>query len=363
MTVLSRYASGQFFRTFLFGLALFALLVFLGSVFDRMKHLAESPASFRVIFEFLWLEVPYWTYRVVPVATLLATLFAVGGFVARGEWTALQACGIRPGEFLKPILLCSLVVAALSFAAQETLIPLCHRRSQELWRTRIQPGGERDLHENIVLVGRPEEFLIVSRFFPKKGLMERVVLERYRGGILAEQMDAARARWEGAGGNASGRWILEEGVRRDFASASGGPVEAPFRSWAYDLNAPPRSLVPQSRNPEELSLWETRQYLRRIGHLGASPRETWVAVHAKLAYPFANPILCALGIPFALKLKRSGRAVNFALALAVSFGYLWLLETCRALGLAGRIPALLAGWVPNLAFGSLAFYGLRKEVR
>jgi len=369
MRVLSRYAASQFLRTFLFGLGLFALLVFLGTVFDRMKYLAESPAPFPVIFEFLWLEVPYWTFRVIPMATLLATLFAVGGFVARGEWTAMQACGLSPREFLKPILLSSLAVAGLAFLLQETVIPICQQRSQELWRTRIRPGPKKEVYENVVLVGKPEEFLIVSRFFPKKGLMERVTLERHRQGELQEQFDAARAVWEapspspsprGRGVRGEGQWVFLDGVRRDFGKTP--PKEEPFERWVYDLDVAPENLTPQSRNPEELSLWEMHRHLGRLRHLGGSPRHAWVAVHSKLAYPFANPILCALGIPFALKLRKSGRAFNFTLALGICFLYLWLMETSRSMGIAGRIPAFFAGWTPNLIFGSFALYRLRKEV-
>ena len=78
------------------------------------------------------------------------------------------------------------------------------------------------------------------------------------------------------------------------------------------------------------------------------------ALHQKVAYPFTNPILCALGIPIALRLRRARRPVAFAAALAVSFAYLWSIEMAWMLGKSGSLAPPLAAWLPNLAFGPLA---------
>ena len=74
MTIFTRYMIGRFLKPFAFGLCLFAVLIFLGDTFDKMNYIVKSKASFGIILECLWLGVPYWTIRVIPMATLLATL-------------------------------------------------------------------------------------------------------------------------------------------------------------------------------------------------------------------------------------------------------------------------------------------------
>ena len=106
MTIYGLYMAKRFFKPFLFGLGMFAVLIFLGDSFDHMSALARTKAPLGVIFQYLWLEVPYWTVRVVPMATLLATLYAMTGFVQSGEWIAVQASGFEPKDFWKPVLWC-----------------------------------------------------------------------------------------------------------------------------------------------------------------------------------------------------------------------------------------------------------------
>ena len=81
---------------------------------------------------------------------------------------------------------------------------------------------------------------------------------------------------------------------------------------------------------------------------------------AKLAYPFTNLIICALGIPIALRLRKSSRVVAFCAALALSFFFLWMMEVGRTLGVSGTLPPLAAAWLANVGFGALALYLLRR---
>ena len=71
MKIFTRYMAQRFMAPFFMGLGLFALLIFLGDMFDKMGTLVRSKAGLLIILQYLWLEVPYWTVRVIPMATLL----------------------------------------------------------------------------------------------------------------------------------------------------------------------------------------------------------------------------------------------------------------------------------------------------
>ena len=81
-----------------------------------------------------------------------------------------------------------------------------------------------------------------------------------------------------------------------------------------------------------------------------------MATHGKLAYPFTNFVICALGIPIALRLRLNAKVLSFCVALGLSFMYLWSIEIGKALGNGGQLPPLLAAWLPNAIFGALASY-------
>ncbi len=354
MTIYTRYMVGRFAKPFAFGLGLFAVLIFLGDTFDKMNPIMRSHASLATILECLWLEVPYWAGRVIPMATLLATLVAIGGFVQSGEWLATQSCGIETKRFWIPVLGCALAVSVLAFAAQETVMPAAWARSRRLWREKVHPEWEWTKYQNVALLGGPDQFVQAWLFLPKDGKLERPILETMGAAGVERQLDAKYAFWDPA----RRRWVFHDGVERVFGPL--GVVETPFESKVSDLDAAPLDLVPRATSPDELTIREALAYSHLVGRFGGSQREYEVAAMAKIAYPFTNLIICALGIPIALRLRKSSRVLSFSAALALSFIFLWMMEVGRTLGVSGRLPPFVSAWLANVGFGALALFLIRR---
>ncbi|OGR57365.1 MAG: hypothetical protein A2X36_04405 [Elusimicrobia bacterium GWA2_69_24] len=355
MKLFTRYLGAHFLGPFFFGLGVFALLVFLGDLFDKMNRLATSPASLGVIFQYLVLQMPYWTLRIVPVATLLAALFTVSGFVRSGEYTAVQAAGFEVGPFFRPLLWMAAGVALVFFVAQETVLPACFSRSQTLWREKIHPVWEWDKFSDVVLAPGPDRFVSARLFAVKDGTFERPVMDYYNRRILRRQVDATEARWD----KARGRWVFLEGVVRRYSEDGALTSSKPFVELVSDLFTPPKALVPRRKSPDEMSIFETILEIRHLEGVRRITRIEWTALHQKIAYPFTNVILCALGIPIALRFRQRSRSVAFTMALVVSALFLWFIEVGRMLGNSGSMPPLAAAWLPNGVFGALAFWGWR----
>ncbi|TBR23948.1 LptF/LptG family permease, partial [bacterium] len=148
-SIFTKYVGKAFLGPFVFGLAVFGLLAFLGDLFDKMGRIATGHAPAWAVLQYLALQLPYWMVRIVPMATLLATLFAVASFVASGELTAVQASGFEGRRFFRPLVWASIVVALCAFVAQETLLPACFSRAQALWRDQIHPEWEWDAYYDV----------------------------------------------------------------------------------------------------------------------------------------------------------------------------------------------------------------------
>jgi len=206
----------------------------------------------------------------------------------------------------------------------------------------------------VAFVVGPERFVSAQTLAVREGRMERPVLEDVGPDGVARQLDALQASWDGP----LGRWIFLNGVERVFDA--GAMRETSFARKVSELDLSPRTLIPRTVEPDEMSLLELLSYSRRMRRLGVSVTPLRVAAHAKLAYPFTNLILCALGIPIALRLRRSPMVVNFCVSMALSFLFLWVMELGKALGSGGYLPPLAAAWTPNLVFGSLAAWFIRR---
>ncbi|MFA6091836.1 MAG: LptF/LptG family permease [Elusimicrobiota bacterium] len=355
MSLLGRYAVRRFMAPFLYSLGVFSLVVFLADLFDKMNRLVGTKASGLVVAQYLMLAVPYWTIRVVPVATFLAVVFSITGFMHSGEFIGLQASGVRPRDFFRPLIAASGVVALAALLLQETLLPVCYRQSQQLWHEQIHPEWERSRYPDAAIIAGPDRFMTVSELDTKAGTLKRPVMDWTDAQGRALQIDAKDALWTRAA------WKFRNGVQREFDGDGSVLREESFKEFESDLRLSPAELAPQMKDPEEMGVLESYRYLKRVERRGERRAPVQTALAAKIAYPFTNLVLCALGIPIALRFGRSSRMVGLSSALAACFLYLWVLEAGRSLGNVGRISPWTAAFLPHLLFSGIAFLLYRLD--
>ena len=84
--------------------------------------------------------------------------------------------------------------------------------------------------------------------------------------------------------------------------------------------------------------------------------------HSRLAAPWTCVVVVLISLPFGAASGRRNVFVGVASSIVICFIYFVLLQVGLALGTSGRIPAWLAAWFPNLAFG-LAGLWLTSRVR
>jgi lipopolysaccharide export system permease protein len=352
LKILDRYMATAFARPFGYSLGLFALLVFLGHLFDHLTILLRTAAPTTAVLEYLALQVPYWTIRIVPVATLLATLMCMSELVRSGEWVAVLSSGYRPAQVVAPLAVCAALVGVLTFAAQELVLPYAYGRSKDIYEQEILKRPPMTVWHDVVLVSRPGQFVMAREFEPGAGRISRIVMDTY--GPEQSEIDALEADWDGD------RWVFHNGVVRRFQSDRLLPAkETPFTVQPSDLAIPPAQMTPVTKEPDEMTLVEVVRHLDRLKRLGASTRLDEVALHSKLAFPLANIVIFMLGIPFGLRMRAS-RSLNFATALGVAFVFWWVLSMGQTLGEAGRLPPWIGGWLGNILFGAIGLAGLAR---
>jgi lipopolysaccharide export LptBFGC system permease protein LptF len=148
-------------------------------------------------------------------------------------------------------------------------------------------------------------------------------------------------------------WQLERGwvqqtsadpiVRRDFARES-----MPLAS----LNEFQRATV----DPETLTYFAARDYVRKLGASGLNVTEERVNLHRRLAFPFVTVVMTLLAIPFGVTIGRKGALYGIGLATILAGSYFLVMTLFVAFGSAGLLPPMLAAWGANVLFGAAAVY-------
>ncbi len=352
-----RYIAQSFWGPFGFGLCVFCLLLLFGSLFDNLNFFMKSGAGAGIFLRYVAYQAPYFMVKMTPIATLLAVLFSLGGMMARGEWKAGLAGGWRPFDMIKPLLACACLAGLGQFVVQETVAPDLFMRSTYLFESKMRGREDwrRLVKQDVSFSAGKEAFVMAHLFDGRRKVMERVILDIYKEGRLALEVNARTAEWQPA----SRRWAFLDGVILTYSDER-RPSVKPFTTYQSAVSVPPENLVLEKLVPEGVSSLDVLRRLRLLRAVGApyAPERTlfWV----KLCAPLANPAMALIGAAMVLMAKKNNRFFSFGLALGFGFFFWAVIIMAQEAGNAELLPAAAAGLAPALLFALLSLWGLRK---
>ena len=153
---------------------------------------------------------------------------------------------------------------------------------------------------------------------------------------------------KGEGGQ-YGNWMLLHGSTRSFLDTMQSLVL--FDSLLVGrLSLTPSDIEKKQRTPDEMDYNELRDFIANQQRAGQDVARWFVDFHFKLAFPFASIIMVLFGVPFAASRPRTGAALGFGIATAVTFIYLGFMKASQVFGYNGDLNPLLTAWLANLIF-------------
>ncbi len=349
------YIARKFWGPFFFALGVFTALVVLGDTFEKMKNLGNGTTTMMDLLSYSITTFPNWLATIMPVACLLGAISVISEMVSNGEWTACIASGFAPRQLFKPVIGCILLVVMLTMVLQEFVIPPLNAKSNEIYNTRINPSAEPfnpDMERDVILKISPNQMLFAKEVNLKDGFMKRVSLDTYDSSWnIADQIVADQMVWNPD----TKSWLFSKGVQRTFVD----PMDTTEKNFETADS-------PVNLNPEEMSIDRTENKLLSIRELykrihffkrsGLASYSAQTMMQSKLATPFVTVIMCLLGMPFAISMRRKSKILNIIASLVIAFTFWWLISMFTSIGENGYINPYLAGWGPVFFFSVVVFF-------
>ncbi|GKT08183.1 LPS export ABC transporter permease LptG [Desulforhabdus sp. TSK] len=351
MNIISRYIVRQFLPIFTLALVTFLALYLIIDFFEKIDNMMAKNVSASHIAAYFLYKIPSIVTQGIPMASLLATLIALGILKRNRELTALEAAGINPTKYITPIVACTLLLSFIHFGLSETVSRPMNQKSQKIWQQEVRQNkaSMSYIQENVWYRGKGVIYQI-HLYDRIQKTMEKVTLfyldSQFR---LTERLDAMRFRWENQ------RWMAEDGLLLRFEGDE--TVQEQFQQRALDLKETPQDFEGLETMPEELNWGDLYKYSKRIRLEGYNSTPYEVELHMRLAFPLTTLILALLGITIAMRQgMHAGITLSVGIALIVAFLYLTVLQLGSGLATASILPPALGVWASNVIFTCFTVY-------
>lgn len=132
MTILTRHLIRSLLGPFLFSLLLLTGLLFIEVLARYLEEFAGKGLPAGVIAEAVVLMLPHTIALTLPMAMLVAVLYAYSDLAASREIVAMAGNGVKPRAMLLPAVAFGLVVAATTYAFNDAILPEANHRLQNV---------------------------------------------------------------------------------------------------------------------------------------------------------------------------------------------------------------------------------------
>lgn len=358
MRLLDRFLLRELAIPLAYCLAGFLMFWISFDLFTALDDFQRDHLLARDIAEYYWIRTPELLVVVLPIALLLAMLYALANHSRHHEITAMRSAGISLWRICVPYFAVGAAFSALDFYLNEQLAPSVSDRIERLLKSRTPTNVDPQIVQNLNFRNAKDNRIWnIGAFNPATGELSNPQIEwRFRDG-------SRRTLIARAGLHTNGAWQFAHvqilsypppGATNDIAFIRTNQITV--REWTEtpgDIRLQIRfsklNAVRASKRPQ-LSLNEIA-YLK--SHLELNPRDAAILEtqrQGRLAQPWTCLVVALIAIPFGAASGRRNVFIGVALSIFLCFGYFILQRFGLALGSGGFINPAIGAWLPNALF-------------
>ena len=362
MRLLDRYLLRELLIPLSYCLGGFLIFSISFDLFAELDDLQKAQFGFLDVVVLYALKIPELLSVILPIALLLALLYALTTHARYNEITAIRAAGISVWRLSAMYLLVGILFSVTLFVIDEFWMPQSQDRMDDLWAEhQSQAEKNRAWRKKLFFYNAADNRTwSIASYNPQTGEM------------IAPSFV----------------WVLPDGSKREVYASRG---EYKDRAWHfYDVDEtvtaaetyfPVRSrtnlltFAEFSETPDlikseikintmkisdaakraQLSLEEISNYFRlhpQLSKVQAAMLKTqW---HSRIAWPWTCVIVVLIAVPFSAGHGRRNVFVGVAASIFICFAYFALMRVGLTLGTGGHISGWAAAWLPNILFGTIA---------
>src|SRR5258708_337635 len=292
--------------------ALVLILMTLDLLGESGKILAVPGNTDADLWRYVGLRMPILFSRFLPFSVLLGTLIAFVGLNQNSEVVAMTAPGLPAPQFLAPLVLASIGVAAVLFAFNE-LVVVNSTREVTAWSDNdYKPVPPSSGMVSNVWVVNGDDLVHAGVAGGQPFVAQGVEVFDRAGGVLQRQIQAARA----VPRPASGDWLLQD-VRIYDANMNVVRRQPPMIALP---GLTPDQLTLAKVDPTELDYWTLKRRIAELDAAGRPDDEARAGLAHKIAGPLSTLLMPLLAAVAAFGLARSGQVLLRAvLGIALAF--------------------------------------------
>ena len=369
LSVLDWYMFREFMIPFSVLCFTFIILFLIGDIFNDLSEFLEYKGENGTLLaiKYFALKMPGNIRFVFPISVLLSCMYTIANMGRTREITAMRASGISMVRCGGAIFGVALIVTAVNFWFNETVVPKCSMEAEILLETLENPNYDRAMYNMLQYRSADKQRDWLLQNLNEDGVWENIVLKKFSFKTLHGR-NVRQLEWELLAEKAAydkkrETWIFYDARETKYVPFAGPAVK-------FDTKEFTKQEIPETEDhiqnavkpPDELSSADLIGILINNRHMAKSLKNVYeTLLYYRLAFPWVCFLCVCLGLPLAVKNERSGIFLSIITAVAAIVIFQMMTEVFLVLGKQGYLPPIIGGVGPTFAFVLYSYFGVIRK--
>lgn len=352
---LDRYIIKTFLVTFGITLMLFSIIIIIFDLGEKLDDfLSKNAPVNEIIFSYYVNFIPQIMNTFSPIFIFITVIFFTSKMAQKSEIVAILASGVSYLRFLRPYFLTATLLASLSLVLNLWVIPESDKVRVEFENNYVRNNYKHKsgIHRQI----KPNTFLSIGWFSQYDSTGTNISLEKFEEDRLESKTYARRISYN----RETNKWRLRDVISREYHEDGSQTINKIFEldtAIAFD----PGDFFRRPEDIQSFNYKELNQIIEAEKSRGSENVHFYITEkYRRFSSPFSTFILTAIGVCVSSKKSRGGMGVSLGLGIALSFGFLFIVQFFNSYGTAGILHPLPATLLPNIIYALVALILYKK---
>lgn len=183
----------------------------------------------------------------------------------------------------------------------------------------------------------------------------RFALDKFKGQSLSQKWVADRITWD----SVKHSWSIENYSIRHINGLKERLEYGQKKDTILDMN--PNDFKVYDNVYQAMNMGELNERIRKEKVRGTGVMDNLlVEKYKRFIYPLSTFVLTLMGVSLSSRKVRGGVGISLGLGILLSFTYILFMQFSTMFALKGGLYPIIAVCIPNLIFGALGWYLLKK---
>jgi len=358
MKILDWYILKRYLGTFGVMMLLFVPIGITVDLAEKIGKIRDHEVPLQEVIIYYMDFTVFFANLLFPILLFLSIIWFTSKLASNTEIVAFLSSGVSFWRFLRPYVIGATIVCLGALLMSSYLAPEASKGYNEFkykYLKRTQVKETEDVYRQI----NDNEYIYTSYFRPESNRANDFVLEHFNDeGKMTLKLTASTLKYNPE----DSTYTLVNYKKRHITAeedilAGGSKLDTVL---PFDFDA----LAPASYMAETLNYFELKEFIEQQKKHGAGNINRYkVESYKRWSVPISAFILTIIAVSVSAMKRRGGMGVNLAIGISIAFLYVFLDKIFGTIAEQSTFSPWLAVWIPNIGFGILAVFLLRRAKR